>query len=52
MKKLKRATNVAKWGVPALLTNFVVMYWILGLAHYYSPQIRTVMDQKVEQDRE
>ena len=50
VRKLKRATAVAHWGVPVLVTTFVVVYWVLGMANYYSPQIEVMMEEEVEQD--
>ena len=39
--KLKFAMRIAHWGVPMLVTLFVVTYWILGMANYWNPDVST-----------
>ena len=35
-KKLRNAVWVSYWGVPVLVTVFVVTYWIIGLKNYHN----------------
>ena len=43
MRKLDRAVWVAHWGMPLLVATFVIIYWVLGIINYTSPNIEDMM---------
>ena len=47
--KLDQAMLLAHWGLPLLVVTFVLVYWVLGILNYISPNIETIMAKEKEE---
>ena len=43
---------LAHWGVPLLVVAFVLVYWVLGVLNYISPNIEAMMRKEKEEKDE
>ena len=49
-KRLQSTKNIAYWGVPVLVTIFLAVYWSLGIANYWHPDLTTRVDDREQED--